>query len=356
MLARRLCFAALMLLLILPACSRRREAVIVSHPKWEYQDYTRLAVLSFEVPASEPEAAGAAQRAENALVDLLTRNGTFQVASRSDLAAIMTEQDLARLAGVADAATAMPEGMIQVAQAVVIGRITDYELVRDQKEMRLPIYAVDSQGRVIRDRAGRPVQSGEDVRVQYRHLARLGASVRVLDVATGRVLVSYSVPPIEKDDTQWNRPPDESPEQLAEEVAAEIAAAFYKQIAPIEVEVKLDSDSLIVATDYYEGEYHETDKVPSNVPELLVVAREMPSEADRNEFRIAISPKDARGYLAEHQFVWSPSLGQRGEVMRVPVTTLRESGHQEFTAKLFSAGSEVPMIERDFRLVEPRIE
>jgi hypothetical protein len=342
-----------MALLVCAGCAKRRSANIVSHPEWQYESYRRIAVLPFQVPADKPEAAEAARQAEFYFVDLLTQSGAFHVATRSDLAAVMTEQDLARLAGVSDPGTAMPEGMVEVAQALVIGRITQYDLAREQHERRVPRYAKDRRGRVIRDRAGRPVVVGEDVYTEYRHIARLAGNVRVIDAATGHVLVSYTTQPIEKDDSQWNSPPGSSPEDLAEDVALEVAAALNKAVAPIEVSVKLDGDCLIVATGYYEGRYEETSKVPTNVAEILLVARDLPKPCDRNDFRLAISPKDGTEYLVEHEFTWSPSLGKRGVAVAVPVADLVAAGGEKFVAKLFSIGNEAPIIEREFKLVEP---
>jgi len=351
--ARRARLGVLLLALVsIVGCSRRQKAPIVHHPDWQYQDYHRVAVLPFK--ATRPDAVEAARQAEFMLVDLLTGNGAFTVLTRSDLADIMTEQDLSRLADVADPATALPEGMLQVAQAVVLGTITDFDLKREQIERRRPRYAHDRQGRLVRDRSGRPVVVGEDVFVEYRHVARLGGNVRVVDAATGRVLMSHTVPPVEKDDARWNSPPKVSPEELAVDVAKEIATDFYRKIAPQRVEVKLGGDCLVVATEYYEGRYEEQDKLPVTLEEFLLVARKLPRECDRNDFRLAISPKDGREYLVEHEFTWSPSKGARGEAVRVPMATLKESGYEKFTAKLFAAGNEQPILERDFRLVLPK--
>ena len=348
----RIAFAlVLVALLVTGGCSKRKRANIVRYPDWEYQNYRRLAVLPFT--ATTREAGEAARQAEFYLVDLLTNGGSFEVATRGDFAAIMTEQDLSRLAGVADPATALPEGMVQVAQAVVIGTITECDMRRERQERRKPRYARDRKGRVARDRRGRPIVVGEDVYVQYRHVARVGGNVRVVDAATNRVLVSRTVPALEKDASNWNSPPRETPEELAEDLAREVATEFYRQIAPQRVAVSLDSDCLIVATGYFEGSYEDEDKIETNVPELLLVVRDLPRSCDRNNFRVTISVRDDYEYLVEHEFTWSPSIGRRGEVVTVPVATLAQTGAEKFVAKLFSQGDEHPVLERKFELVEP---
>jgi len=340
-------------LLLLSGCERRQRAAIVQHPQWEYQDYRRLAVLPFRV--TRREAAEAARHAEYRLVDLLSSNGGFTVLTRSDLKAVLTEQDLALLADVADAQTMLPQRMIQVAQAVVIGTIADCELKADQIERRVPRYARDRQGRlIINRRTGLPLVVAEDVYTEVRHSARLTGNVQVIDVATGRVLLSHTVGPIEQEDFGRGRPPRATPAELAIAAAEEIATEFYRKIAPQRVEVKLPGDCLLIASGYYEGEYAKLKRVPVTLPEFLLVARSLPSTCDRNDFRLAISPKDRPEYLVEHAFTWSASMGSRGEALRVPVELLTGSGAEEFTAKLFAAGQERPILTRDFRLERPK--
>jgi len=339
--ARTLALIVLVGILVLGGCTKRRSANIVQHPEWPYQDYQRIAVLPFK--ACDRNAVEAARQAESLLIDNLTANGSFTVLSRGDLKDILTEQDLSRLADVADPNTSVPAGMLQVAQAVVVGHITAFDVDRQQKQVRRPRYAVDRNGRL------RVV--GEDVLIEFRHVARVAGSVRVIDVATGRVLLSYTVPPVEKDDSRFNSPPSSSPEQLGIEVAQEIATAFYRKLAPQTIRVKLGSDCLVVAGEYYEGEYEQLKKVPDDLDELLVVTRGLPKSCDRNCFRMAVSPREGGEYIAEHEFIWSPSLGQRGEVLRVPVAKLRNNDGSRFTAKLFAVGNDTPILARDFELV-----
>lgn len=350
--ARTVALIALTGVVIVGGCTRRRSANVIQHPEWQYQDYKRIAVLPFK--ACDRKAGQAARQAESLLIDDLTSNGSFTVLSRGDLKDILTEQDLSRLANAADPNTSVPEGMLQVAQAVVVGQITSFNLDQQKKEQRRPRYAIGRNGRIIRDRNGQPRVVGEDVMVEYRNLARVAGSVRVIDVGSGRVLLSYTVPEVEKDESHWNSPPNASPEQLGIEVAQEIATAFYRKIAPQTIDVKLGSDCLMVAGEYYEGKYEQLKKVPDKLNELLVVTRGLPKSCDRNCFRMAVSARDGGDYIVEQEFTWSPSLGQRGQVLHVPMEKLKDSGGVQFTAKLFAVGNDTPMLLRDFELVQPK--
>lgn len=352
--ALKIWLVVVLALLIVAGCSKRRSAPIVHHPDWEYQDYQRVAVLPFK--AGQPAAAEAARQAGFLLEHQLTESGAFTILTRSDLADVLTEQDLSRLTDVTDPDTALPEGMVQVAQAVVIGTITEFDLKRELVQRRIPRYAHDKKGRIIRNRRGQPIVTGEDVYTEHRHVARVGGNLRVIDAATGRVLLSHSVPAIERDDFQRGAPPRATPEELAVEVALEIATDFYRKIAPQRIKVKLSSKCLVVAAEYYEGKYDKLKKVPVTMDEILLVAHRLPPECDRNSFRLAISPEEGHEYLIEHEFTWSPSLGNRGEVIHVPLSVLKDSGYQKFTAKLFSVGHDEPILERDFKLVEPEEE
>ena len=335
-----------LVLLTLAGCTKRRNATIVRHPEWPYGDYQRIAVLPFQVRVgAEPAEAEAARQAESYLVDLLTGNGAFKVSARSDLGQIMSEQDLSRLAGVADPGTVLPEGMVEIAQAVIVGKITEFELKQEQVQRRVP--------RVRFSRKGVPRIVGHDVYMEYLHVARVGGNVRVIDVATGRVLLSHTVPAIEKDAARRGGPPTTTSAELAIDLALEIGTDFYRRIAPQQIDVKLDGDCLIVASEYYEGEYEKLKKVPRSLPQILLVACDLPRACDRNDFRLAISAKDQRRYLLEHEFTWSPSKGRRGEVVPLPVSTLIQTGSEEFVAKLFSVGNERPILEREFKLEKP---
>jgi hypothetical protein len=333
-------------------CTKRRGAMIVRHPEWDYKEYRRVAVLPFQ--ASQREGVAAAQQTEAYLVDLLAGSGAFEVLPRSDLKNVLTEQDLSRLADVADPNTALPEGQLQIAQAVIVGKITECELKQDRSERRIPVYRRDQHGRIILGRNGLPIVVGENVVTEFRNVARLGGTVRVIETATGRVLMSHSVPALEKDTARGGGPPKDSPEELAGALARELATEFYRYVAPQQIPIKLSSDCLVIASGYFEGKYEELKKVPTTLQNILLVARNLPKAADRNQFKLAIAPADGREYLFEHEFTWSPSQGKRGEAVEVPVSKLLENGGKTFVAKLFAAGDEQPILEKEFSLQAPK--
>ncbi|MGE0482228.1 MAG: CsgG/HfaB family protein [Phycisphaerae bacterium] len=329
-----------------------RRATITHFPRWPYQQYERLAVLPAQY--ADPRAADAADRLTDRLAELLAGSGAFTVLDRSAFRDVMTEQDLSRLADVADPATALPEGRIQGAQALVITRITAFDLVAEQRERRFPRYARDSRGRLVVDRFGRPLVVAEDVLFEFTHGATVAGSVRVIDAATGRLLLSVAPPAISDRDSRSRRPPERAPEDFALAAAEALATEFFQNVAPIEQRIKLDSDMLFIALDYFEGAYDEASRVPSTLEEVLVVVRDLPKECERNAFRIAVTPRDERRNLAEFPLTWSSSDPKRGQSFALPVRALREAGGEEFVAKLFSEGDPEPILTRGFMLTYPK--
>lgn len=342
-------------LLALVACGcdgGGKSTYITQFPDWDWKVYERVAVVPYHYPQERGGARPAAQQATYMLEDLLAANGNFTVLERGALQDVLTEQDLSQLADIADPSTVLPPGKVQIAQAIVVGKITDFDLKAERFERRRKVYAKDSKGRIRRDRRGRPIVVREEVIPIFRHEGTVGGSVRVIDAATGKIVFAHKVPPITRDDAQQGSPPRATPEELAIEAAKELAVDCYTHIAPIKTKVKLKSESLIVALDYYDGEYDKTKKVPTELDGFLLVIRKLPGQCDRNPFRVAIAPEEGRN-IWEEQFVWSSSNPVRGQSWEVPVELLKSAGSEKFVAKLYSASSEEPLLEREFKLEPP---
>ncbi len=328
-----------------------RGTSVTQYPKWNFEAYQRVAVLPAKTDnrKAEPEADTLTEQ----LVAALTSNGTFTVLSRGDLKDVLTEQDLSRLADAADPATALPEGRITIAQALIIPRITQFDLVRERQEKIVKVPVVELTGSRRLDRAGRIVFKDERVEL-FRHAAIVGGSVKVIDAATGKTLLAHTCEPIVNEESRRNAPPNVTPEQMAAVAVRELAKDFYKNIAPIEIRVKLKSKMLIVATDYFDGQYEDTSTLDPSIEEFLIAVRDLPGECDRNDFRVGVAAKDGRANLVEHEFVWSGTYGPKGWQIKFPMKPLRDSGALEFVAKLYSGRNPTPILTRDFELAETK--
>jgi hypothetical protein len=342
----RLALVLLPTLMALVGCGGGK-ALIVHHPNWNYEAYERIAVL----PGStlEPQAMTDAARLADQLETYLAGNGAFEVVSRANLRDVMQEQDLAKIPDMVDQGTAMPTGMIRIAQAIVDTRITEYRLTRTRQIEQVPVYARDRKGRVIR-RNGQPIVTGHQNVPVFTHAAEVGGSVRVIDTATSQILMSRATRVAPRPLTSRGEPPRATPEQIAAQAVQAMAVEFYQTIAPTRMEVRLKGDMLIVATGYFDGEYDETDKLSPALDSFLLVVRNLPEECIRNQFRVAISPKDGRMNLVDETFEWDGANGRRGLSFEVPMALLQGGGADEFEAKLYSGRDEKPVLERGFRI------
>ncbi len=342
----------LILAALVAGCGGGRATYVTQMPQWNYEVYERIAVLPPKV--TDRRAARDADVLTDRLTTLLAGNVAFTVLSRAELKDVFQEQDLSKLVDAVNEDQALPEGKLEIAQALVAAKITDYKLIAEKQEHRQPVYRTDRRGRRLLDRAGRPIVAGEEVVTMYRHGAEVEGSVRVIDAATGKILLSHSARIAPKVKTGYNRPPRESPEALAADAMQELAVEFYKQVAPTRTKVKLSGDALIVATDYYDGRYDETKSLPISCAEFLLVVRDLPPECDRNQFRVTITEEAGRADLFEQEFIWSGSVGAEGVSYRVPLEALTKTGGERFTAKLYSGRDPEPILTRKFKLEAPK--
>ncbi len=337
----------------LAGCGGRGSKTFVTHvPQWEYQNYKRVAVVAGK--PTDPRASNDARLLADRLTTLLTQGGAFTVLSRDEMKNVFAEQDLSKLADAVDEGTALPEGKLEVAQALIVPKITDYKLVKQREERAIPRFARDPRGRRLLDRFGRPIQVGEDRVYIYTHGAEVEGTVRVVDPATGKILLSHTARVAPEPRTNYERPPSESPEAIASRAVEELATDFFHAVAPTRIRVDLKSKMLLVATDYFDGRYDETTKLSRSNSEFIIAVRDLPASADRNDFRIAVAEEGGRENLFQQEFTWSGSAGPEGVSYRVPMETLTRTGGERFVLKLYSVGDPEPKIERPFTLVTPK--
>lgn len=355
----RACLAAALAVSLLSAAGcggggvkGKGEGVVIRSPQWRFERYERIAVAP--VQASDPRGSGAAKQVTVLLEDLLTRNGQFSMLSRDALKEVLTEQDLSRLAEVADPSTVIPAGRIKSAQAIIVGVITDCSLDAERVDKKKDIYSkMDPALIARRDPRGFPHVIGTEVVPEYRHYARIAGTVRIIDTATGEQVYSYSVPPIEAEAKQERTPPKDSPQELAVQASRKMADEFYKAIAPIRIKIKLKKEMLVVALDYYDGRYETIDTLSTTQKKFLVGVRQLPPECDRNRFKVAVAPLQGRN-IWEEEFVWSGENPVRGQAFEVPVDKLIDAGVTEFQAKFYTIGDDEPLITYKFKLEAPK--
>lgn len=343
---RVLGLGSLILLALAGGCGPRGgDTYVTRYPRWEFADYQRLAVLPGR--ATTPNAVRDASLLSERLTTLLSQNGTFEILSRADLKDVMKEQDLSLLADAIDEGTALPVGQVRIAQALVATKITDYKLIANREERRIPVYAFDR-------RTKRMIVTGEEVVTIYTAGAEVEGTVHLIDAATAKILLSHSRRIKPDEQTARNHPPDQSPEQIASAAARELAMEFYKVIAPTRTRVELDAKMLIIATGYFDGRYETPKRLPRDIESFMVVIRSLQAACERNDFRVGISAVEGNENLWEETFTWSGTTGPQGITFTVPLETLLTSGAPQFVVKLYSGQDPQPILRREFALVESR--
>jgi hypothetical protein len=325
-----------------------RASYVTEHPDWDYAHYQRIAVLPGR--ASTPEGVRAAGVLADRLTSELSENGAFTVLSRAELKQVFAEQDLSRLAEDVESGTVLPEGKLKAAQALVSTKITDYKLIDERRQETVPRFAVDPRGIPLRDPAGRRIIVGQDVVWVYTRGAEVEASVRVIDAATGKILLSHTARVAPRPRTSRERASSGAAQAIADAAVDELAVEFYKVIAPTRIKVKLKSDMLLIATDYFDGQFDTVKKVPPSASEFIVAVNGLPQACDGNEFRVAIAAEGAHENLFEKGLVWSTSGAPESAMFHVPVETLTAAGTDRFVAKIYSDGDPQPILTRSFGL------
>ncbi len=325
---------------------KSRKAVITNRPQWDFERYERIAVLPGR--ASTPDGAAVAQRLADQLETRLANGGQFKVLNRSELQQVFMEQDLSRLADSIDEGSAIPEGRIEVAQAVVAVRLTDYRPKKQRIEEEHPVFRQDPRGRMLLDRSGRPIVAGVQREYVYVHGAEVEARLRVIDAATGKILVSDTIRPEPEEERRRGRPPEESPEELAARMCEGIAAKFFQKISPTQVRVDLKTSMLIVATGYFDGRFDEAKRISPDAGELLIAVAGLPQACDGNDFLVAVSAEAGRENIYEKGFTWTRGIGREGLQFRIPLDTLLAKGGERFVAKLYAKGDPEPKLVKPF--------
>ncbi|MCH8804804.1 MAG: hypothetical protein IH986_01795 [Planctomycetes bacterium] len=356
--ARARTVSVALILLLLAGCNgngggggSKPKSVLMYEPDWDFANHQRIVVLPAQ--AGDPQALEAAEQLTDWLADLLERSGRFTVVGYSMIEESLGADQVARLADGASS-TGFPL-LVGKTEALVVCKITDYEIGTDEKPMIERRHAIDKKGRASRDASGEKIVVGEDEYTLHTHRGGVGGTLRVLDVVSGGELLTHSTPTIVYERTQKNSPPRATPEELAIDASRELAADFFKRVSPYSLDYKYRSNMLRIAVDFYRGEYEEQRKIPLYAEKVILIVRDLPHQCERGKFTLTLTPKDGGARLIEHTFIWSPAVGKRGETAEIAIGDLKATGQTKFTAALY-AGTDTGakhLIDHDFKLEQP---
>jgi hypothetical protein len=317
--------------------SKKGRIVVYQYPEFYQPELKTIAVLPFRDP---PQGPGVGQKISDEVATLLTKNGTYEVYTRTHLADLLAERDLVD-AGIIDADMAMQIGQAKSVQALVCGVCTRCEAVSKDETRYTPVPIWG------RNERGKQVIVGFDQKpyMWTRNDAFVECNVVVIDAKTGRHIGAVKDPSNLSD---GGSPPHKSPPELLAMAEEDQAARVARGIAVTRTEIKLRGDVIRTASDIYDNKWEWKDRFAPTSEKVFVVVK-LPQEADRNNFKITIVPKEGREVVAEQDFVWSKQDDRKGFPFEVK-GIVEKFGLGEYKAKLYS-GPE-PIATRNFRIVE----
>jgi len=238
-----------------------------------------LVVLPFRNQASKAAGARAGEAVSEELSGLLSGSGTYQkVYNRNDLSNLMDQQDLAIAAGGDSNAMAAALRKRGAVEALLTGAVTAYDSSsRTRTEMRQQFVGMNPQTKAP---IYRPVMM--QITTNEGTVTVTSALIRVRDGAqihaTGPVYGRYR--------SEGTGGVASEPECLRR-ATSQAVFGCREHFAVVRKTITVESDAFRVARAYYDGEWDEEDEFTTIDTEAFVVLK-LPSQCDRNRFRISI--------------------------------------------------------------------
>ena len=319
--------------------SKKSKIWVYQIPDFYQADLKRVAVVPF---GNRTAMRGVGGQICDKISGILTNNGTYEVYTRQHLKDVLKEQD-AVSAGILEADEAIRIGKLKAVQVLICGVVNRYETDTrsETRYNQVPVFG--------RDAAGNAVITGfrQVPYVWTRHDAFVECQVVVIDTTTGQQIAAFHNP-----SNIWasGSPPEYGPAEVLRAAEEDQVAKIVQAIAVTRTQIKLKGSVLKTATELYDQEWTwEKEFTPQD--EQFYVVVKLPAEADRNNFKITIIPKDGREVMAEQALVWSKQYERYGYIFKVkPI--FDQGGFGEYSAKLYS-GPE-PIARYDFKIVEER--
>lgn len=339
----RICLLGLLAVtfLALGGCGKNIE--VTQYPAFYTEDLKVIAVTPFR-SGQDPRAGG--MIADN-VANALGANGTYKIYNRSDLKAILDEQDLqVAMGGDTQAAAAQLRKSGKV-QALMTGAVTTYSASTRSTVRQDPIYAYR--------RDGSSYITGYTPVTVVHNEATVAVTAAFVRVSDGSTLYSTPAPAtatiVSEGDVQAPR----DPEACRAAATAKVVRQLVDVFAVVRKQVKVNPDQdFRLARDFYDNQWSVTNEFKASDPKMLVVVS-LPPAADRNRFKVTIVRKDCREDLASTEFVWSNTeLTGTGKNAARSIEfsphdiAAKGGGPGDYTAKLYS-GPE-PVMMRDFRI------
>lgn len=317
-----------------------RQVTIVQQPEWpRYQEVERIGVMSFVSPASAPDVGRVlAER----LAGEISRSQTYPtVVETSQLDRIVRKRDES-LAADFQRDQQLRQDMLQVAQVIITGTVSDYRAeVTQAQETRQRLETEYYPDGSVASQRWVPYQV-----TVYRLAASMSATMRVIDLTTGEVLWSQTSTPEPVTDGPREKLRMSGAEAL-QALTDRVMADLIGSVALRRRQIKVACEVLDVGSDFADGKTVRVNRFHPEDSQVMVVVQ-LPAEARLNQFEVAVSRDQPRTNLLNAVFVWGD---QRVQQLRFPVgELLSRGGAGKYMAKLYSKGVEAPFAWVEFEI------
>jgi len=316
------------------------------YPAFYDPELKTVAVVPFYNETDDPRAG---EVVAHRLAAALTDNGTYAVLSPRDLRAKMSDEDVEAASKPDYKAAAETLKRLTGAQAFIAGAVTEYKAVRSAyrawhydyypyRYYHRPYYRHGYGYRYYRPHY--PYYPYYPV-ADYAFVSesRVAAEASMVRVSDGSVIHAtpqpvrctvrtggYSLPP-------GNGAVAEAVERLIRHLVRDFA------IVPVKVKVNPGKD-FRTAAGRTDGQWEFTEDFHSSDETMYVVLR-LPPAADRNAFRLTITPKGREeNVLAAHDFTWSRDGPSRGFAFS-PQKIAAGMGPGKYSANFYAGGERV---------------
>lgn len=180
----------------------------------------------------------------------------------------------------------------------------------------------------------------------YSARARVVVSAALVRASDGVVLATTPGPLHVMVDVERRVPPD--PERVLREAAGRVAEGLAERFAIVPVKVKVKPDKDFRLASGKSGPLWDQRRTFRVGDEAMYVVLHLPSAAERNTFRLTVTPKGREhDVVAQQTFVWTPALQAEGIVFS-PRQIAAAAGTGDYRVNFYTDGARI--MRRKFKV------
>jgi len=312
-----------------------KKILITQYPAFYTRDLQTMAVIPFK---NQTRWRNAGDIVSDKLAAALVANGAYTVYNRNHFKTLMDESDLRLAFGGDPTAAAAAFKKHTDVTAILTGAVTTFAATTKSQRRKRPVYAYRSDGSMY--------VSGYTPYVFTRNQATVSVTATLIRVADGATI--HATPAVGWQVASQGSPPRKDVNVCLAEATNVVVGRLLETFAPIRKIIKVNpSKALRIASDFYDNEWTFTDTLDAQTDKMQVVLA-LPSNCDRNRFRITIIRKGQREDLASRDIVWSGKYSCFGYAFDVRDIAQKGGGPGEYEAKFYSG--QKPVLRRTFKI------